>query len=123
MSEQRHSPGPWTFERSTTKCRMTGADGGTVFAINGGMLPTDRDARRIVACVNACEGISTHDIEALGLQLSGTPDLRQQRDDLLAALEVAHGVVLWAADHGADPQAITAIEAMAREAVAKCKGA
>lgn len=50
-------------------------------------------------------------------------DYKAQRDALLAALEVAHGVVLWAADHGADPQAITAIEAMARETIAKCKGA
>lgn len=54
---------------------------------------TLRNARRIVACVNACAGIPTDDLESslrLGLfHLAEFADeVVKQRDDLLAALEV-----------------------------------
>jgi nitroreductase len=56
------------------------------------------NARRIVACVNACAGYSTDDLEHFGRFLSsGEADalaehhalIEQQRDELLAALEYA----------------------------------
>lgn len=62
------------------------------------------DARRIVACVNACKGISTEELERL-CQLTpmlfsewlNTPDpvhdkVVQQRDELLAAAKNLHSV-------------------------------
>ena len=59
-------------------------------------LPTDisdemcANARRIVACVNACRGLPTDELEQKGLVAAvGTQllELEQQRDGLLVALE------------------------------------
>ncbi|WP_041645323.1 hypothetical protein [Aromatoleum aromaticum] len=44
-----------------------------------------RHARRYVACVNACEGISTETLEQRGM--APIISLEQQRDELLAALK------------------------------------
>lgn len=49
------------------------------------------NARRIVACVNACAGIQTEDLEAVpSFETAGVTTVRavkKQRDELLAALE------------------------------------
>lgn len=57
---------------------------------------TSANARRIVACVNACEGISTDAIETEGSAVMGWVRaaskllrLRSEHDELLAALKVA----------------------------------
>ena len=49
----------------------------------------DENARRIVACVNACAGLPTEQLESspLGGVLNGVAGLIARRDDLLAALE------------------------------------
>lgn len=55
-------------------------------------------ARRIVACVNACEGIDTESLEADGYGDNWAEiaqhrvDLMDQRDELLAAFEKMHSV-------------------------------
>lgn len=58
------------------------------------------DARRIVACVNACQGIPTEPLEvgglgallSLGLEEQERGDVAEkQRDELLAALSAEHG--------------------------------
>lgn len=48
-----------------------------------------QDARRIVACVNACRDIDIGVLESDGfpMQLAGILALKMQRDELLAALE------------------------------------
>ena len=48
------------------------------------------DARRIVACVNACAGLPTEQLESSppGGILNGVAGLIAQRDELLAALEI-----------------------------------
>lgn len=43
------------------------------------------NARRIVACVNACDGIPTDELERKGLPLYMHETLTEQRDELLAA--------------------------------------
>jgi hypothetical protein len=49
---------------------------------------SEDDARRIVACVNACEGIPTGMLEAGDAEiLAYSMRLKQQRDNLLAALK------------------------------------
>lgn len=74
------------------------------------------DARRIVACVNACRGLPTDELEqkgvvaAVGTQLLG---LESQRDELLAALEEIAGC---------DPCHQSSAGAIARAAIAKAKG-
>jgi hypothetical protein len=58
---------------------------------------TEEDARRIVACVNACHGISTESLERFDLEHKPTngfglhreSKLEAQRDELLAALKEA----------------------------------
>lgn len=53
------------------------------------------NARRIVACVNACRGLPTEELEQKGLVAAvGTQllDVEQQRDELLKALEEVHRI-------------------------------
>lgn len=53
----------------------------------------EENARRIVACVNACAGIPTETLEmasssiAVSQSLNGYLDMRKQRNELLAALK------------------------------------
>lgn len=86
------------------------------------------NARRIVACVNACAGIPTEWLESkseLAKELPLTAlakvnnDLQQQRDELLAALEY----ILWQRPLGTTPRGfIVDIERIAKEAIAKIEG-
>ena len=54
-----HSPEPWTWNIDTMI-----SDSGDVFstAQDYELSPSQEDADRIVACVNACEGIPTEDL-------------------------------------------------------------
>ncbi len=94
MSEQ-HTPTPWGFSRDD--------ENGVEFNITsdkwyvavccdapGNAFPQD-NARRIVACVNACAGIPTDDLEqcpsgGLFHIADHANELVKQRDELLAAL-------------------------------------
>ncbi len=50
--------------------------------------PSEANARRIVACVNACEGIPTARLEAGSADvLAYSMELHKQRDELLEALK------------------------------------
>lgn len=72
--------------------------GAEPYAVIGGFEPDDRDemianARRIVACVNACAGISQETLATVGkwseagqATLRELYALREQRDQLLAVL-------------------------------------
>lgn len=100
----QHTKGPWHIEPANRKdnWRIVGANGQVVSIFAAGM---DMDnARRIVACVNACEGISTDQLEKEASNVrewleqkridaidmaARNLDLKQQRDQLLAALEKA----------------------------------
>ncbi len=75
----------------------TRSDVAWVFNPAAGLNDTSRsyaedeaNARRIVACVNACQGLDTGDLEATGLVSAvgyQLLDLTKQRDTLLAALD------------------------------------
>ena len=90
------------------------------------------DARRIVACVNACAGLPTEKLESspLGGVLNGVAGLIAQRDELLAALEAftsAQDAKRSASGNGAGPIAaaigdLVIAEERARAAIAKAKG-
>lgn len=101
MSENKHTPEPWSAGvikykgewhftavpvgnegKITALCGLAGANGEDESIAN---------ARRIVACVNACAGIPTYQLTAendnptnLGEVIDA---IRDQRDELLAALE------------------------------------
>lgn len=134
MSEAKHTPEPWAFspERHTHDCfiHQEGAvprngyispeDGGVVGSSEWTWLK-DEDARRIVACVNACAGIA--DPEAL----------RRERDEAVEVLrEIAamDGLTICGPRHdeerlheeGAAKAFSQAAEA-ARAFLAKTKGA
>lgn len=95
MNENKHTPEPWnTDAKSGFHCDIH--DG-----LNDDMIcrtfddPTDElngeaNARRIVACVNACAGIGTEYLEHFGATtFNDFKRVKHQRDELLAALEDA----------------------------------
>lgn len=70
------------------------------------------NARRLVACWNACDGISTEELEAGAIQ-----KLREQRDELIAAL-IAISDPMKVKSHG-DP---VVLRKFAMHAIAKAEG-
>lgn len=116
MSDQ-HTQEPWAVSHEVfdndgvPETVITGLDGRAAIAVtidfgpnNPGMR--EANARRIVACVNACAGIATHELELMTGALSilnqishklpekhtaAATKYRKQRDELLDALEsMAH---------------------------------
>lgn len=106
MSDIKHTAEPWEISKigTTGQYREITAN----FGRFSGMVATvygpdcDADARRIVACVNACAGLSTDKLEAEASNLREWLDqlfldrvdmaernleLKAQRDELLAALK------------------------------------
>lgn len=85
-----HAPGPWNIYPNAhddfviRKMFPDGLESHSIARCHSGAA----NARRIVACANACEGIDTEYLEKYGLpgfakQIS---DLVEQRDQLLEAL-------------------------------------
>jgi hypothetical protein len=66
INAEQHTPTPWKFDRLD---HMLKNHPDAVVCGDKGQHVTDfvkpADARRIVACVNACEGISTDELEAV----------------------------------------------------------
>lgn len=107
MSENKHTPEPWrigrlTHPRDYESVRETVGPHEVVVDTDEGVyvlagcnynFPQDAlaNARRIVACVNACAGIPIDMLEAMpsgpAALLPMYARLEKQRDDLLAALE------------------------------------
>ena len=94
MSENKHTPEPW---RTDAKCGFPQDihdSKGNLFLRCGSDFDNEiygeANARRITACVNACAGISTENLEdnvpikELARRYNET---LKQRDELLAALE------------------------------------
>lgn len=99
----KHTPEPWFYHRQGFSTVYIEA------RIGGGMLQEiaacgpcqdgteqqDENARRIVACVNACAGVDTDLLEAGELSkptmlvIQENKDLKHRCDELLAALEIA----------------------------------
>ena len=115
----KHTPTPWVVlpeECDKPYIRVRGTVLGARFKVANVLTPvyegvhqreaeeTRANARRIAACVNACEGIGTERLEDLGRplmqhligcderaarQVKEAAALTAQRDELLAALKVA----------------------------------
>ena len=83
-----HTPEPWKSIEEQFHGEVMNfigdKDGGTI-----GEIYTEDDASRIVACVNACAGLPTEVLERYKLGVIGVDykSTKQQRDELLAALE------------------------------------
>lgn len=101
MSEQ-HTPEPWGISHDNHDGWPLVMAGGQIVAnvnaesFSGGVahlidMPAESNARRIVACVNACDGISQQYLEELNGEtlVDKQLELIRQRDELRAALERA----------------------------------
>ena len=115
MNENKHTPEPWRVEiGEQPECIAVLCTSGLAhFEIVSDSQLGDihADARRIVACVNACAGFSTETLELIasvgGMQhkMTATAAVASQRDELLAALDVAlenlrpHGDNCFVSDH------------------------
>ncbi len=84
-----HTPEPWNGKRIGISVHyFESIDAEITFT--GKSDEAMANARRIVACVNACRGLSTDELEQHGLVSAvGTElaELEQQRDELLASLQ------------------------------------
>lgn len=91
MNDQ-HSLEPWTWQHAT----ISDAKGEMVLMDEFSSDKSDPDMRRIVACVNACKGISTADIEVLPEHtLIAAVNLHKERARRLAKLQ-EHMSEAWA---------------------------
>lgn len=113
------------------------ADGKTPVAdaclINSVAVHDEANARRLVACWNACDGVPTADLEQYA-SLDGCDNetvarlkfiigLTRQRDELLAALEKAERKLsAYVGVCTGDKELTDAVLPMARAAIAKVKG-
>jgi hypothetical protein len=102
MSETQHTPGPWRAGSQHPvlgDVQVTGIFTDEEFGDLIASCDTspcnpqaEANARRIVACVNACDELPTDMLEQVGKLVTGSmlryADLRQQRDELLAGLEM-----------------------------------
>ena len=145
MSENKYTPEPWQVFEDDPRAIVTkgnpmlsllsvGEDGLAI-------MYEEADARRIVACVNACAGISTENLEdnlpVKELARRYNKALRQ-RDELLAALEfyaerhhfILHDANAWETVSG-EPQNFQEDEAntatvedgsVAKAAISRVKG-
>ena len=125
MSE-KYTRGPWKTEGEGIHALIRGGDA-TIVAVRH-RLPADvheANARRIVACVNACEGISTENLEDnrpvkwLAQQYN---EVIKQRDELLEALKDIAGY--WNRDQNETAMADACWHAIqvADEAILKATG-
>ena len=106
MSESKHTPEPWEFGYGQTRefgmCLGIGLNSAPDWHVVAVVSPADSvnhadeaNARRIVACVNACAGCATEVLETAPVgffnSTYGHPkyleEITNQRDELLAALE------------------------------------
>lgn len=92
MSE--HTKEPWTYQKECVGNYQIAHDhsGAGTLEVTANTI-TEANARRIVACVNACAEIDTEVLEKhagqQGLMIYLMSDLVKQRDELLAALKEA----------------------------------
>lgn len=97
-----HTAEPWKVWGRTVSGQkgllIEDRHGESIALVHEGGTNDEADARRIVACVNACKGIPTDVLEhaanfgAAGIQT--IESVRKQRDELLALVEKTTGVLL-----------------------------
>jgi len=92
MNDQQHTPGPWVVGTVSEGVFVSGADRSVIAK----MLPDgpnkEADARRIVACVNALQGVPTEELEEaasfgikdvrVGNLFSASMELQRQLSDM-----------------------------------------
>ena len=85
----KHTQEPWSFVKICQGVVDIKHDHGTQMIERVGEVITEENARRIVACVNSCAGIPTEVLENIaGGMGPNWLEAKQQRDELLAALDM-----------------------------------
>ena len=127
---EQHTPEPWAFGEDNDGWYVEKGRDQFVYGL------TEANAHRIVACVNACAGIETHELELMTGRMSIASQIKacdaiyataeakatrrskfaRQRDELLAAIEQT----LDENGHLADGENCTLI--VLKKALAKAKG-
>lgn len=138
---QKHTPEPWATDYRERPDGMFAqevfdANGETIatlawFPVDSGVGTTtnrEANARRIVACVNACIGVSNGELAmtTMSAVLARMNEAEQQRDELLAALvnakeslERCYDVTDWPCNGSTDQDKAIA---MASAAITKTTG-
>ncbi len=125
-----HTPEPWAAYKDGK--RETNNINHFIKSLSGDMVSyghlSEDDAKRIVACVNACSGISNKQLKALEVETHQDylNDLLTQRDELLAHLIGMCGAMQKAMPHlPADHEAVYCGEwfMAAQETITRVKGA
>lgn len=99
----KHTPEPWHHHAPSGSQHCMGGyinaseerGGAAIVHVCGSEFSEDEyraNARRIVACVNACQGLPTDELEQKGL-VAELLDLEQQRDGLCDAIGLAITIV------------------------------
>ena len=125
-----HTPESWRVGRPGTVVSDTpvpGMGGSDAVEYYGGHLIgesiTEANARRIVACVNACRGLGTDELEqhglvsAVGYELI---ELTKQRDELLEAAKAV--VTRWDTPNWKDAEPTAAVIGRLRAILQKIEG-
>ena len=126
MNENKYTPEPWRTDAECGFPQDIHDSKGNLFLRCGSDFDNEiygeANARRIVACVNACAGVDTEFLEEapIGIFASkyGSPgyidQLEKQRDELLKALENTHNALkhFWPEGHA---DAIAAIASVSLE--------
>lgn len=97
----KHTPGPWHIVEGRTYGSLEVFSEDTAIAEiwrRGNASLEMANARRIVACINACEGFSTEELDGANLFADSIASdaeiiaLKKQRDELLEAVQYAADV-------------------------------
>ena len=126
----KHTPEPWRVGRHGTVVSDTpvpGIGGSDAVEYYGGHLIgesiTEANARRIVACVNACAGMRNDELEGgllIGVMQSKIDRLECQRDELLEAAKAV--VTRWDTPNWKDAEPTAAVIGRLRAILQKIEG-
>ena len=129
-----HTKEPWSFSPAENGLEWgveAGKWGVAICADAPGDGTSEANARRIVACVNACAGIPTDQLESgearyVRNELADIYALEKRRDELLAALEKGghslREISLWDKTTAKDVAMAKAAYAEVKAAIASVKG-
>lgn len=83
-----HTPEPWAIDTGETYT-VIHAGNKLIVSFREPGIVTAANAKRIVACVNSCKGVSNEWLQSHSVQarIDEIAELKQQRDQLLEALQ------------------------------------
>lgn len=93
-----HTPEPWKYIDILGACEIYAGQRQVLRYAHSPDAENKANARRIVACVNACAGIDIKYLESPDNLATHARKMMLQRDELLAALKVAYVFLPVASD-------------------------